>query len=80
VKIKKIFTHIDTAIGACRVQLEETAEFVTTCNHRKARFIVTQLRRAKEYVEVAQRAVQVSGSSKKKQAGKDAAALKQLAF
>ncbi|MCL2640796.1 MAG: hypothetical protein FWD53_08130, partial [Phycisphaerales bacterium] len=62
VNIKKIFAHLDTAIGACRMQLEEAAELVTTCNHRKARFIVTQLRRAKENVEVALRAVHVDGS------------------
>ena len=80
VKTTKIFTDIDTSLNACRTQLEATSELSTIRNHRKARFIVKQLRRAKEYVEVALRATQVSGTTKKKtQALRDADALKQLA-
>jgi len=78
-KAAKIFTDIDDALNACRLQLEATAELVTERNHRKARFIVMQLRRARENVDAAVRSVQVDGSTKKTQADKDAAALKQLA-
>jgi len=76
IKTTKIFTDIDTSLNACRTQLEATAELSTVRNHRKARFVVTQLRRAKEYVEVALRAVQISGPKKKTQACRDADALK----
>jgi len=61
-KTTKIFKGVDASIRSCRAQLEATSELVTVRDHRKGRFIVAQLRRAVECVDVAIQAVQVDGS------------------
>jgi hypothetical protein len=57
-----IFPDVKDALRNCRDRLHETAMLVSRRNHRKSRFIIAQLRRAEEAVEVAAGAVMVANS------------------
>lgn len=59
------FQDIDEALRSSRRLLEKTELLITVRAHRKAKFLVAQIRRAIESIDVAIEATQVANSPKK---------------